>query len=180
MSAKEDILRLLNNKGVWRHLLPICGWSAKERGSELIEPIDLIKAIYIVDLDHVAKYWDDWEGLEDFVTQIKYRNGHVATYINRTHYLLEVFYAARNQAGEFIPIGHPTAAFDDVVAAARKSAVERDGSGADPSSRDFLYSACSLDPTLANALQDSGLQLDKLEAWVRPRMALPKETKSPE
>jgi hypothetical protein len=34
-------------------------YAAMERGSEVIEPQDLIKAICIVDLEHVSSLWSD-------------------------------------------------------------------------------------------------------------------------
>jgi len=46
-----------------------------ERGSELIEPRDLIKAIYIADLEHVSAFWDAWEGFERLVNDEVLANG---------------------------------------------------------------------------------------------------------
>jgi hypothetical protein len=46
-----------------------------EPGSESIEARDLTKEIYIGDLEHASRYWDDWEGFERLVLDEKLGNG---------------------------------------------------------------------------------------------------------
>jgi hypothetical protein len=58
----------LDREGPWLLLMMVSGYAAMERESEQTEPIDLIKALYIVDLEHLAKFWDDWEGFEKLVS----------------------------------------------------------------------------------------------------------------
>ena len=70
-----------------------------ERGSELIEPRDLLKAIYIADLEHVSVFWNDWEGFERFVTSEKLAQGVSQTYINRTLYLFRLEMMSSENAG---------------------------------------------------------------------------------
>jgi hypothetical protein len=43
-----------DNEGPWPLLMMVSGYAAMERESEKIDPIDLIKALYIVDLEHCA------------------------------------------------------------------------------------------------------------------------------
>lgn len=62
--------------------------TAMERGSDIIEPIDLLKAIYVVDLEHVAAYWYDWERFESIVSNQQLENGQFKVYINRMSYLI--------------------------------------------------------------------------------------------
>jgi hypothetical protein len=56
-------------------LLAVSGYATMERGSELIEPRDLIKAIYVADLEHVSSFWTDWEGFERLVTDANESQG---------------------------------------------------------------------------------------------------------
>ena len=80
-------LRLEDSAGVWPTLMMVSGYAAMERDSETIEVIDLVKAIYIVDLEHVARFWDDWEQFEELVSNQRLGNGMNKIYINRTLYL---------------------------------------------------------------------------------------------
>ncbi len=145
--------------GVCPLLFMVSGWAAMERSSELIEPLDLIKAIYIADLEHVLAYWDDWEGLERFVI------GNSGKYINRILYLHEIASAMKQTEG-LTMLGRPSSAYQGIVSAARELATGRTGSPNTPSSRDLLFCICSQDPELSSALQKSGLQLEKLAAAV--------------
>jgi hypothetical protein len=85
--------------GVCLLLFGVSGYAAMERGSELIEPCDLIKAIYIVDLEHVSSCWTDWEGFEKLVTKERLATGISTTYINRILYLLRFDAMSREKAG---------------------------------------------------------------------------------
>lgn len=148
--------------GVCALLFQVSGYAAMERGSELIEPRDLIKAIYIADLEHVSVFWDAWEGFERLVNDETLANGRSGTYINRILYLVRLEMAIRDSPDGFIGLGRPSPTLQKIVAAARKLASERSGAVATPSSRDLLFATCSLEPDLSESLQKSGLQLAKL------------------
>jgi hypothetical protein len=162
----KPAFQLLDVDGVWQLLYLISGWCASDRSSELIQPLDLIRAIYIVDLEHVAGYWSNWEGYEQFVSKIRLGHGRPAGYVNRTMYLLRTHLAATENPGQFIPLGQPSKELYEIVMAAKRLAHERAGAEEQLSSRDLL-SACSQDANLSSALQESGLQLEKLAAAVR-------------
>lgn len=153
--------------GVCPLLFTMSAYVSMERGSELIETIDLIKAIYIVDLEHVANFWNDWEGLERFITSGKIGNGQTQTYLNRVLYLIRLELGSREKTGSFVGMGHPSQSFREIVDAARTIAGERAGAPASPTSRDLLLCACFHDPQLNATLRASGLQLEKLENAVR-------------
>src|SRR5712691_95383 len=166
--AQEGISReggqLLNREdvgGILPLLLHVSGYAAMERGSELVEPRDLVKAIYVVDLEHVSRFWDDWEGLERLVAQGKLANGATEKYFNRTLYLVRVQALTEKNPGTAFEFGRASQSLIDVVAAARKIVTNREGSGT-PSSKDFLYAICSQDTELGGALKASGLATDKL------------------
>lgn len=161
------MVKLISIEGVWLHLLPISGYSAMERGSELIEPIDLVKAIYIVDLEHVTRYWDDWQNFEAFILKIPLADGRRVGYINRTRQYMNVHLAMRENPGQFVPFAPPSPEVQEIAFAARKLAHARGGEDEQPSSCDLLFCACSRDHSLSEALQQAGLQQKKLEAAVR-------------
>jgi hypothetical protein len=155
---------LLNREdvgGVLPLLLSVSGYAARERGSDFVEPRDLLKAIYVVDPEHVSKFWDDWEGFERLVTQGKLANGTAEKYFNRTLYLVRVQALAERNPDAAVEFGRASQAFLDVVAAARRIVINREGSGT-PSSKDLLYAICSHDAELAEALKGSGLATEKL------------------
>lgn len=158
----------LDSVGPWPLLMMISGYAATERGAESIEPIDLVKALYIVDLEHLDKFWDDWEGFERLVSNQRLANGQPTTYINRMHYLI---YFERIRASQgpnkihFFPPASPR--LQQIVEAARAMATQREGIPSTPTSRDLLVSTCSCDPELRASLEQSGLQLDKLKAAVK-------------
>jgi hypothetical protein len=156
--------------GVWPLLLQVSGYAAMERGSELIEPRDLIKAIYIADLEHVSAFWNVWEGFEKLVNDQRLANGRSGTYVNRTLYLVRLELAIRDSPDSFIGLGRPSPIVEKIVTTARKLAIERSGAVATPSSRDLLFATCSLDPEVSESLQKSGLQLAKLTAAVTGTM----------
>ena len=54
MEVDGTILKQVDAGGVLPFLFMVSGYAAMERGSEFIEPRDLVKAIYIVDLEHVS------------------------------------------------------------------------------------------------------------------------------
>ena len=55
MEVDGTILKQVDAGGVLPLLFMVSGYVAMERGSEFIEPRDLVKAIYIVDLEHVGQ-----------------------------------------------------------------------------------------------------------------------------
>ncbi len=160
-------LRQEDAGSVFPLLLTLSGYLAMERGSELVEPCDLIKAIYIADLEHVSSFWDHWEGFERFVSNRKSAKRPAQTYVNRILYLIRLELTSRENPGCFIGFGAVSQPLRERVDAARKLAGARDGSPGSPSSQDLLFCACSHDPDLAAALQSSGLHLKRLAAAVQ-------------
>jgi len=156
------MLETVDAWGVFPLLLQVSGHAAMERGSEWIEPLDLIRAIYIADLEHVSTFWNSWEGFERLVNDQKLANGHSGTYISRTLYLVRIELAMRDIPDGFFGLGRASPTLQKIVTTARKSASERSGAAATPSSRDLLFATCSLDQELSESLQKSGLQLAKL------------------
>jgi hypothetical protein len=155
--------------GVIPLLLLVSAFAAMERGSDCVELRDLIKAIYVVDLEHVATYWNDWEGFETLVSSEKLVTGvQSGAYINRTLYLIGAE-QIRSEGGSITACGSPSEAFGDVIAAARELARTRQGFVSTPTSRDLLFTCCNQDKELARELQKSGLQFDKLAAAVRKK-----------
>ena len=150
--------------GVFYELLPVSGWCAMQRESKVTEPIDLVKAIYLVDLEHVSKYWNDWEGFEAFIMAIPLAGGRKLSYINRTRELFDLFMAGRDEPGrQFVAFALPSLQVQQIVLAAQELASAR-GRDLPPSSCDLLLCACRQDQDLSEALQKSGLQLDRLTA----------------
>jgi hypothetical protein len=160
------MLESIDAWGVWPLLFQVSGLAAMERGSELIEPQDLIKAIYIADLEHVSVFWDTWEGFERLVNDQRLANGRSGTYINRTLYLVRLELAMRDSPDGFVGLGRPSPTLEKIVTTARKLASERSGAVTTPSSRELLFATCSADPELSEFLQKSGLQLAKLATAV--------------
>ena len=147
--------------GVFHDLLPVCGWCAMQRQSKVSEPIDLVKSIYLVDLEHVSKYWSDWESFELFVLEIPLAGGRKVSYINRARELFELLMAGRETPGQqFVTFALPSLQLQEIVFAAQKQASAR-GRDLPPSSCDLLLCACREDRGLSEALQKSGLQLDR-------------------
>lgn len=148
--------------GVFHDLLPVSGWCAMQRESKVSEPIDLIKAIYLVDLEHVSKYWSDWEGFEAFILQIPLAGGRKVSYINRARELFELFMAGREEPGrQFVTFALPSLQVQEIVLAAKELATAH-GRDLPPSSCDLLLCVCRKDQGLSEALQKSGLQLERL------------------
>ncbi|MBZ5507071.1 MAG: hypothetical protein LAO78_16565 [Acidobacteriia bacterium] len=143
-------------------LLMVSGYAAMERGSDSIEPIDLVKALYIVDLEHLAVFWHDWEGLERLVSNQRLVNGQSKMYINRMLYLIHLEMGMMSEADKINMFGSPSPKFQEIVNSARELASKREGTSSTPTSRDLLFCTCSHDPGLRIALQESGLQLEKL------------------
>jgi hypothetical protein len=157
-----------DSAGPWPLLMTVSGYAAMERGSGSIEPIDLIKALYIVDLEHLAMFWRDWEGFERLVSNQRLANGQPRTYINRMHYLIYLEISLASQQPDTIQLfGSPSARFQEIVNAARTLASKREGIPSTPTSRDLLFCTCSHDPELHASLEQSGLLLDKLKAAVK-------------
>jgi hypothetical protein len=163
----EGLLRLEDALGVWPLLAGLSGYAAMERSSELIEPRDLIKAIYIADLEHVSAFWNNWEGFEKLVSTEIPGPTNSGVYINRIQYLINFDSMMRGtKENGFTLLGRASRTLQEVVAAARSMASRRTGSASTPTSRDLLFCICSHDPELSTALQESGLQLEKLAAVV--------------
>jgi hypothetical protein len=160
-------LETIDAGGVLPLLSLVSGYAAMERGSEVIEPRDLIKAIYIADLEHVSAFWNDWEGFERLVNDERLANGRSATYISRILYIVRLELAMRDSPDGFLGLGRPSPTLETLVDTARKTASDRSGVPMTPSSRDLLFAACSLDPELSKSLQKSGLQLAKLSDAVK-------------
>lgn len=150
--------------GVFFDILGVSGWCAELRESKVSEPIDLIKAIYIVDLEHVSKYWSDWERFEAFILDIPLAGGRKVTYINRAREQFELFMAGRDDPGrQLVTFALPSLQLQEIVSAARELASAR-GRGLPLSSCDLLLCACRQDRGLSEVLQKSGLQLDRLSS----------------
>jgi|HubBroStandDraft_1064217.scaffolds.fasta_scaffold00198_12 hypothetical protein len=164
------MLETIDAWGVFPLLLQVSGHAAMERGSEWIEPLDLVKAIYIADLEHVSAFWNPWEGFERLVNDQELANGHSGTYINRTLYLVRIELAMREIPEGVIELRRVSPTLQKIVATARKIASDRSGAAATPSSRDLLFATCSLDAELSESLQKSGLHLAKLAAEVAGKL----------
>jgi hypothetical protein len=162
------LLQPEDTAGVWTLLCALSGFAAMERGSEFIEPRDLIKAIYIGDLEHVSRFWSNWEGFERLVSNEVLGPGNLGVYINRIQYLIRLDAMARETKEHgFTSLGRASRAIQEIVTAARQLASERAGAPSTPSSGDLLFCVCSQDAELSKALQESGLQLEKLAAAVK-------------
>jgi hypothetical protein len=166
MALENIMLNEIDVGGVLPLLYEVSAYAALERGSKLMEPQDLVKAIYVADLEHVAHFWQDWTRFERLVSSVKLVNGTSDVYINRTVYLLHVELMARQELGQFTCIADVSTAFQEIVNAARKLASERTGRARTPNSQDLLFCLCLLNSELSQALRDSGLQFDKLAATV--------------
>lgn len=165
MEELRDFM-MSDRRGVWQYLLQIGGCAAMERRSDSIELIDLVKAIYIVDLEHVADFWTHWEDFERFVLKIGTRRRPIS-YLNRTLYLFAAHQAATDAPGTFISKGKVSEALKEVVVAVKRVVALRGGEEEAITSRDFLYCACMQDSSLRAELQASGLQFDRLEVVVK-------------
>jgi len=161
---KDSIGDFASIEGVWRYILPMSGLCAIDRGSKAIESVDLLKAIYIVDLEHVSEYWDNWQSYERFVMKIPLADGRKQRYINRTIQLLKLHDTGRHEPGQLVPFAPLSETLQKAIQAVR--AVIRDRAGEPPSSCDFLYCICQIDHELREALSQSGLQWEKLAAAV--------------
>ena len=107
-------------------------------------------------------FWGDWEAFERLVTKGKLANGTEENYLNRTLYLVKVQTLMEKNPGTAFELGRVSRSFLDVVAAARRTATNREGSVGTPSSRDLLYAICSHDTELGVTLKASGLATDRL------------------
>ena len=170
MEMSGAMLAPVDVGGVYPLLARVSSYAAIERGSDLVEPRDLIKAIYIADLEHVSRFWDNWETFEELVTRERLVTGASMTYINRCLYLVRLDAMSKERPSGFTGLARVSQAFQEVVAAARKLATERMGNETSPSSCDLLFSVCSIVPELSTALQESGLRLDKLALEVGRRI----------
>jgi hypothetical protein len=168
MDTNHPFIQLASIPGVWNSIFPISGWSAMERGATSVQPIDVVKAIYIVDLEHVASYWDNWLNYESLVSNIMLSDGRKTGYVNRVQRFLLAQLAGRENPGELVPFAPPSPLVVEIVFAARKLATSRNGDDEDgPSSCDLLYCICLSDTIMGETLQRSGLQFTKLAAAVR-------------
>jgi hypothetical protein len=167
IDMNDPMFQLVSMEGVWHLLLSMSGMSAMERGSNLIEPLDLVKAIYIVDLEHVSMFWDDWRNYEKFISEIPLVSGRKGGYINRTQKLLQSYMLGRENPGQFVVLATPSQILQDIAFSARKLAQARGGEEELPSSCDLLYCACSEDVSLSEALRQAGLKVEMLGAAVK-------------
>lgn len=154
--------------GIWFDLLPVSGDCAELRGSPFVEPIDLVKAIYIVDLEHVAMFWDDWRNFEAYLSRLKLANGEETGFINRIKMQLASHLAAKMNPGQFLPFPPPSNEVKELVFEARGLASTRAGRDVAPTSCDLLFCICARDPKMSSTLQTSGLQMEKLSEYVIP------------
>jgi hypothetical protein len=151
---------------VWPLLMMASGYAAMERGSESIELRDLLKAIYIVDLEHASRYWSSWEMYETLVSGPKISAGPRAAYINRILYLVRLDTFWREEEGLKV-LGHASNQLLEVLTHARSIATERNGVPASPSTKDLLFAIFSADPEISGMLQESGLQVETLKRDVK-------------
>lgn len=158
---QHQLAELIEIGGVWRVLFPVSGMCAEQRGSSTIEPIDIVKAIFVVDLERVSMYWDNWQDFEKFVLDVPLADGRKQDYINRFLYLMSWHLAHRDNAGQLMFFPPPSSLVQGIVLAAQELASAR-SQDLPPSSRDFLLCACRQDQGLSEALQKSGLQLERL------------------
>jgi hypothetical protein len=165
--AGQAAIKLVSVEGIWRLLLRFAGVSAEERGQGSMEFIDLIVAIYIVDLEHIVGYWDDWRNFETFVLNVPLLGGRRRPYLHRLEHMFRVWNASREAAGQLTFYPPPSADFLKVVDGARELAHARGGESFAPTSLDFLYSICCNDPPLSDLLQKSGLRFQELKEAVR-------------
>lgn len=166
LDMNDPTVQMIAIEGVWRDLFPMSSWSAEERGSQLTEPIDLVKAIYIVDLEHVSLYWDDWQKYEKFVSSIRLANGRKTGFINRMERVITAHLERRENPGHFVRMMPPSPEMQEIVLAAQEMARNRAEEDRAPSSPEFLYCACAQDSGLSESLQQAGLQIEKLRAAV--------------
>ena len=165
--ATSAILTPEDANSVLALVLLVSGYAAQERGSSAIEPRDLLKAIYIVDLEHVQAFWEEWEDFERFVSGKRLAEAG-SGYINRTVYLVRVeIDLSQAPGGYFRGVGNLSEVVRGIIGEARMLASNRTGNPSTPSSRDLLFSICTRDPSLSKALQDSGLNIESLTQAVR-------------
>lgn len=132
-----------------------------------MDPIDILVAIYVVDLEHVANLWDDWTQLETLVLSVPVMGGRTRTYLNRHEYMFRVWSAAKQTAGTLTFYPSPSAGVVAVAEKAQELARARNEERIGVTSLDCLYSICLIDAELSEALLNSGLNLQKLELVVR-------------
>jgi hypothetical protein len=155
--------------GIWPFIMAMSGYVSKMRGSETIEPTDLLKAIYIADLEHVAMLWDDWERFENLVSNQQLFAGQTGVYINRTLEIINLQLSLRGpesqDAAKFFA-GAPSKKVKEIVTTARSLASIRGGDIRPFTTRDLLFSICSCDQEMQTVLEQSGLNVNKLERMV--------------
>jgi hypothetical protein len=160
--------KLVELNGIWNLLLRFASVSAEERGQGSIDTIDLVLAIYIVDLEHVMKFWDDWTHFESFILNIPLIDGRRRVYLHRSEHLFRIWSAAREAEGKLTFYPPPSRGMLAIVESAQELVQARNEEGLAPTSLDFLYAVCSTDPGMSEVLQRAGLQLEMLEAAVKP------------
>lgn len=156
-------------RGVWFDLLPVSAECAELRGSEVIALIDVVKAIYVVDLEHVSMFWDDWRNFEAYLCTIELADGTVSGFINRAKLHLTAYIESRMDPGLVIP---HVAISDDVSAVvldANSLARSRSGTDTPATSCDILFCICRRSLQLSSSLQESGLALEQLSEYVNPK-----------
>ena len=163
------VLGVEDGRGVWPLLFAASGYAALERGSDEIELIDLLKAIYVVDLEHVTRFWSDWEDFEAFVSNLPDGDGQSSGYINRTLFLIRLDVACRQSETPTL-LAKVSRDLRQVVDAARELRAQQPGISDTPTSAELLYCICSADTRLSEALQISGLNFSKLKATINKRL----------
>lgn len=158
------VLKPEDTNTAWPLLLAASGYAAMERDSELVDLRDLLKAIYIVDLEHVIDYWGDWRAYEALVSGPTLGTQSSA-YINRMLQLIRIDGMWRELSGSQ-RLWVPTDSLVAVVESARTFATTRLRSPSGPSATDLLFSVCNYDSQISKMLQDAGLQLEKLKRAV--------------
>ena len=160
--------QFMNLSGIYPLLAMMSGLLAMQRGSDLVEVVDLVGAIYIVDLEHVSHFWKNWEDFEQLVSQRLLGDDANFGYINRALYLIKMELMLREREGLFI-FGKLSSEFVEVISAAAEVARDQKRFSDDPSSKDILLCVCNYDAKMSKLLQESGLQITNLEASVLSR-----------
>jgi hypothetical protein len=165
LTTADLLFKREDAEGVWPLLVLFSGYSAMQRNSELIEPCDLIKAIYIVDLEHVVSFWDNWENFERLVSAKEFGADSPVVYFNRFIYLLTVQLMLRDISGG-ITFGRLSPAVQEILAAAKDLPRKQARPSSFISSRDLLFCTVNQSEELSSILIKSGLLIDKLSAAV--------------
>jgi hypothetical protein len=153
--------------GVLPLLLTVAGYAALERSSDSIESSDLLKALYVVDLEHISAFYRNWQDLETLVTKQGLTGGNSGRYLNRTLYLVEAHKLPETSSGSLLIFGQASDGLRRIVYHARKFAADREQTPATPTSKDLLLSIILNDPKLGAELKTCGIQMEFLSSAVQ-------------